>query len=126
VAEQLSLILRRSIDPDRPISEYGLDSLGNLELRTGVDVTYTDDYLVSLTLDPRAVQDSYAKVNARIALRGNDGAWEIALSGRNLTDEQTISYAGDTPLSGSIFAARSYYGFVDAPMTVAIEGAFKF
>ena len=30
VAEQLSLILRRSVDPDRPISEYGLDSLGNL------------------------------------------------------------------------------------------------
>jgi outer membrane receptor protein involved in Fe transport len=106
--------------------EYRWPLTGNLELRTGVDVTYTDDYLVSLTLDPRAVQDSYAKVNARIALRGNDGAWEIALSGRNLTDEQTISYAGDTPLSGSIFAARSYYGFVDAPMTVAIEGAFKF
>lgn len=37
VAEQLSLILRRSIDPDRPISEYGLDSLGNLELRTRIE-----------------------------------------------------------------------------------------
>jgi len=37
VAEQLSLILRRSVDPDRPISEYGLDSLGNLELRTHIE-----------------------------------------------------------------------------------------
>ena len=37
VADQLSLILRRSIDPDRPISEYGLDSLGNLELRTRIE-----------------------------------------------------------------------------------------
>ncbi|GAY18386.1 type I polyketide synthase [Mycobacterium sp. shizuoka-1] len=37
VSEQLSLILRRSIDPDRPISEYGLDSLGNLELRTRIE-----------------------------------------------------------------------------------------
>jgi acyl carrier protein len=37
VAEQLGLILRRSIDPDRPISEYGLDSLGNLELRTRIE-----------------------------------------------------------------------------------------
>ncbi len=37
VGEQLSLILRRSIDPDRPISEYGLDSLGNLELRTRIE-----------------------------------------------------------------------------------------
>jgi polyketide synthase 5 len=37
VAEQLGLILRRSTDPDRPISEYGLDSLGNLELRTRIE-----------------------------------------------------------------------------------------
>ena len=37
VVEQLGLILRRSVDPDRPISEYGLDSLGNLELRTRIE-----------------------------------------------------------------------------------------
>ncbi|HQC76312.1 MAG TPA: sulfolipid-1 biosynthesis phthioceranic/hydroxyphthioceranic acid synthase [Mycobacterium sp.] len=37
VSEQLSLILRRSVDPDRPISEYGLDSLGSLELRTRIE-----------------------------------------------------------------------------------------
>lgn len=28
VAEQVSLILRRTVDPDRPLPEYGLDSLG--------------------------------------------------------------------------------------------------
>ena len=37
VSEQVGLILRRSIDPDRPLSEYGLDSLGTLELRTRVE-----------------------------------------------------------------------------------------
>ncbi|MBS4726893.1 type I polyketide synthase [Mycobacterium sp. SM1] len=48
VSEQVSLILRRTVDPDRPLSEYGLDSLGNLELRTrieteaGVRVSSTD------------------------------------------------------------------------------------
>ena len=30
VSDKLSKILRRSIDPDRPLSEYGLDSLANL------------------------------------------------------------------------------------------------
>lgn len=37
VAEQVSAILRSSVDPDRPITEYGLDSLGNLELRTRLE-----------------------------------------------------------------------------------------
>jgi polyketide synthase 5 len=48
VSDQVSVILRRTIDPDRPLSEYGLDSLGNLELRThikaetGIRVTSAD------------------------------------------------------------------------------------
>ena len=48
VSDQVAVILRRSIDPDRPLSEYGLDSLGNLELRThikaetGVRITSAD------------------------------------------------------------------------------------
>jgi len=37
VSGQISLLLRRTIDPDRPLSEYGLDSLGNLELRTRIE-----------------------------------------------------------------------------------------
>lgn len=37
VSDQLSLLLRRNIDPDRPLSDYGLDSLGNLELRTRIE-----------------------------------------------------------------------------------------
>jgi polyketide synthase 3/4 len=37
VSDQLSLLLRRTIDPDRPLSDYGLDSLGNLELRTRIE-----------------------------------------------------------------------------------------
>jgi polyketide synthase 5 len=48
ISDQVSLILRRSIDPDRALSEYGLDSLGALELRTrietgtGVRISATD------------------------------------------------------------------------------------
>ncbi|MGB3483286.1 MAG: sulfolipid-1 biosynthesis phthioceranic/hydroxyphthioceranic acid synthase [Mycobacterium sp.] len=37
VSDQISLILRRTVDPDRPLSEYGVDSLGALELRTRLE-----------------------------------------------------------------------------------------
>jgi len=48
ISDQVSLILRRSVDPDRPLSGYGVDSLGALELRTrietetGIRITSTD------------------------------------------------------------------------------------
>ena len=37
VSEQVGLILRRAVDPDRSLPEYGLDSLGALELRTRIE-----------------------------------------------------------------------------------------
>lgn len=37
VADQIGLILRRSVDADRPLAEYGLDSLGTLEVRTRIE-----------------------------------------------------------------------------------------
>ncbi|HEY0228931.1 MAG TPA: acyl carrier protein, partial [Mycobacterium sp.] len=37
ITEQTGLILRRAVDPDRPFAEHGLDSLGNLELRTRIE-----------------------------------------------------------------------------------------
>jgi polyketide synthase 5 len=37
VSEQVNLILRRSVDPNRSLADYGLDSLGTLELRTRIE-----------------------------------------------------------------------------------------
>lgn len=37
ISDQVSVILRRTVDPDRPLSGYGLDSLGALELRTRIE-----------------------------------------------------------------------------------------
>ena len=37
VTEHASLILRRTVDPDNPFSDHGLDSLGYLELRSRIE-----------------------------------------------------------------------------------------
>ncbi len=37
ISDQVSVVLRRTVDPDRPLSEYGVDSLGALELRTRIE-----------------------------------------------------------------------------------------
>jgi outer membrane receptor protein involved in Fe transport len=107
-------------------AEYSWAIGGNLTLKTTADVVHTSSFLQSLNLDPAATQQAYSKLNARIALGGNDDHWELAVVGRNLTDKTTVSYAGDTPLAFRLFRARSYYGFVDPPRSVAIEVRLKF
>lgn len=37
ISEQIGVILRRNVDPDRPLAEYGMDSLSALELRTRIE-----------------------------------------------------------------------------------------
>ncbi len=37
VTDQVGLILRRAVDPDRSFADHGLDSLGTLELRTHIE-----------------------------------------------------------------------------------------
>ena len=105
--------------------EYGIP-VGGLNLTIGADVVFSSSYITSLTLDPATIQDSYTKLNARVALSGIDRNWELALVGRNLTDETVVGYTGDTPLARNLFGARSYYGFVDPPLGVALEASYRF
>jgi iron complex outermembrane recepter protein len=107
-------------------ADFNWPMAGGRTLRANLDAVYSSDYLLSLTLDRQAKQGSFTKFNGRISLNGANDRWELGLIGRNLTDKQTLSYAGDTPLASRLFGARSYYGFVDPPRSVAIEGALHF
>jgi iron complex outermembrane recepter protein len=106
--------------------DYGWNLGAHLRMNAVLDLSYSAKFLQSLTLDPAATQAAFTKINARLALGDVDGGWEVALVGRNLTDETTVSYAGDTPLSQRLFSARSYYGFVDPPRSVALEASLRF
>ena len=58
-----------------------------LTLRARVDLMFTDEFYTSVNGAPGSKQPSYAKLDARLALGDADGRWEVALVGRNLTDE---------------------------------------
>ena len=98
----------------------------HLLFRSGLDIQFTDNYNPSQNLDPRVEQDAYAQFNLRVAIADADGRWEVALLGRNLTDEEVVSYANDTPLAFSQFGSPTFYGFVDRPRSVALQATYKF
>ncbi len=97
-----------------------------LELRSNLDVIFTDDYNPSQTLAEEMDQDGYTKVNARIAIGDVDQVWEVALVGKNLTDEDIVTYANATPLAYSQFSAKSFYSFYERERSVAIQGVYRF
>ncbi|BFM14927.1 TonB-dependent receptor [Maricurvus nonylphenolicus] len=99
-----------------------------LEFRSTLDLIYSDDYFTSPTLDSRTEQDSYTKVNLRLALGASDGQWEVALVGKNLTDEEVMSFSNQLPVSNSFTAGSgtAYYAFYDRPRSVALQGMLRF
>ena len=95
--------------------------LGSLELRSALNVNYSDEYAIAADLDLRSIQDSFTKVDLRIALGDGDGAWNVAFIGRNLTDEETSTWANDTAL-----AQGGCYHHIDRLRSYAIQARYNF
>jgi outer membrane receptor protein involved in Fe transport len=96
-----------------------------LGIGLGLDFVFTDNYNPSSNLDPRVEQDGFIKVNGRIGIGAIDKHWELALIGKNLTDEVIIVYAADTPLSKTVFGATSHTGFLEPPRSVALQFTYR-
>ncbi len=97
-----------------------------MELGVLLDVFYTSDYDASATFDPALVQESYSLFNARLGLGAETGKWDIAVLFKNITDENILSFGGDTPLAGSSFGAKSNYAFFGTGRTVSLQAGVRF
>jgi iron complex outermembrane recepter protein len=96
--------------------------IGNdYDVRLLVDMNYSDEYYATADLDEKTVQDSYTKYNASIIFGPVDGQWDLSLITRNLTDEETYSYANDVPL----FPDSHFVG-VEQGRTIALRGRYRF
>jgi len=107
-------------------ADYTTEITAGIDFRATLDLLYSDDYITSQNLDPRITQDAFVKVNLRLALIESTDRWELALLGKNLTDEAVVGYANEVPLSGSVFGSFSHYGFVEPPRTIALQGVLHF
>jgi iron complex outermembrane receptor protein len=108
--------------------DYTIHFSNGLQLVNTLDLIYSDDYLTTPSLDPRFTQDAYTKINARIALSDNSEKWELALIGKNLTDESIIPYANGLPVASVVTrgTGSGYYAFYERPRSVAIQGTIRF
>jgi outer membrane receptor protein involved in Fe transport len=101
-----------------------IDFLGFEYFRTTLGMYHSAEQNVDVNLNPLYEVDAYTKIDMRIALESEN--WNIALFGKNLTDEAVLTYVGNTPLSGSTFGTNTFYGFVDRPITYGVQLDYNF
>jgi len=93
----------------------------NFELRSTLDANFKDNHYVSGDLDPRSEQAAVTIFNGRIALASVEDTWQLALTGKNLTNQDVFSYGGPIAQSrGGLFVNMM------RPRTLAMEGLYRF
>lgn len=73
-------------------SEYRVELDGGSMIKLRADVAQRDEIFFKANNLPQFSADSYVLVNARVAFTTPGEAWEVALYGRNLTDERYATY----------------------------------
>ena len=67
-------------------------------------------------LDPHTQEDAYTLYNARVAVGSESGHWELALVGRNLTDEEVRIFSNDPFLLDGLF-----FSYLAPPRTLEVQ-----
>lgn len=92
-----------------------------LELRSTLDANFKDNHYTSGNLDTRLEQAAVTTFNGRVALAATDDTWQVALTGKNLTDKEVVTYGAPIPQAGTGVAAELL-----RPRTITVEGIYKF
>ncbi len=103
----------------------------NLELGFNADARYSGNYLASGFGNPLSEQDSYVTLDAGVRIGADDGNWQVALIGKNLTNQFFVTGAVDGPSTGSGTGTAAgvradQLGFGNLPRTVMVELTKRF
>lgn len=92
---------------------YG-QPVGNGELAGTLSFNYQGDHFFDITNSDVSHEDGYALLDARLAYAPDDGFWEIAVFGRNLTDKEyrvyTFDFTGPAGFNQQFFGPPRWWG----------------
>jgi iron complex outermembrane recepter protein len=101
-----------------------MDITADLELQSNFDLSYKDEQNTHVNLDPQYDVDSFTTMNLRVGVYASN--WDVAVLVQNLSDEQQLTYVGNTPLSGSSFGTNTFYSFISRPRTTYLQATYHF
>ena len=92
---------------------YEFEALGGM-ISAQADFNYQDDHFFDVVNQDIAQEDSYTVWNARLGYRSASDNWEVAVWGKNITDEEyrvyTFDFTGPGGFNQQFFAPPSWYG----------------
>jgi iron complex outermembrane receptor protein len=100
------------------LARYEADFTATLGGSIQVDGSYSDSVFKDAINDPIIAADSYVLVNARLSLFNAARSWEVALWGKNLSDEQYVAQGLNTGLGAG---NRNY----NAPRTYGASFTYR-
>ncbi len=95
---------------------------GSLYVLGNVSANYQSRSFFQPDMSPLNSQPAFTKYDARLAVGREDGRWELALVGRNLTNKVTTSQGFNTP----VFGGNSHMALVGSPRTVTLQLSLDF
>lgn len=99
--------------------------LGEFRLISGANAQFRSDYYVADGYSPIwGIQDGWVKLDARIQFGPANDRWNVALIGRNLTDEHTVGAAIRFP--ASITGTARSINTMDEYRSLALQGTVRF
>jgi len=102
--------------------DYSMSVGDSMEARGILNYNYSDEIFTASDLDPDvALQDSFGILDARISLGHVDGTWEVALIGKNLTDEEYSYNNNDQPLHSG-----NAYNSLHRLSSYALQATYRF
>ncbi|HLY54301.1 MAG TPA: TonB-dependent receptor [Stellaceae bacterium] len=109
---------------------YETEVMGGYNLGTSFEGKYSDSYLASAFGAPNSEQGSYVTIDAAVRLTTADDQWEIALIGKNLTDQFFVTGVVDGPSTGSgtgtpAGVPADQLGFGNVPRTVMLQVTWR-
>ena len=108
-------------------ANFGMDYITqvstNLLFKANLNMVYSDSYYTQLGVDKNTRQDSYSKVNARLAIASADDTWELAAIGKNLTDERVSVNSFDSPIISNF--PLTYVQFITQPRQLALQATYR-
>ncbi len=104
---------------------------GNLVLGFSADARYSSSYLASSFGEPLSLNGKYVNLDASVRVGTEDGKWEVALMGRNLTNNWRMNGVLDAPNSGTGTGTANalpadILGLADNPRTIRLQLTWRY